>query len=115
VQPQDVILHSNKLTMLPVHYYAADLPQRYVADPPGSGSDTLSKDTQQILGVHADATIEEAVGSAERVWLVIFDQAIQEYLDAQATNHPHLDWLEQNFRQAQSKSWGDARVILFTR
>jgi hypothetical protein len=114
-QPQDVILHSNKLTMLPLHYYAADLPQRYVADSPGSGADTLSEDTQQILGVHGDATIEAAVGSAGRVWLVIFDQAVQEYLDAGASNHPHLDWLERNFRLAQSKSWGDARVILYTR
>jgi 4-amino-4-deoxy-L-arabinose transferase-like glycosyltransferase len=114
-QPQDVILHSNKLTMLPLHYYAADLPQRYLADPPGSGSDTLSGYTQQILGVHAEETIERAVGSSGKVWLVIFEQAIQEYLDAGASNHPHLDWLERNFRQVQSMSWGDARIILYSR
>jgi uncharacterized membrane protein len=64
--PDERVLHSNKLTMLPMVYYDRDLPQAYLADPAGSGSDTLSLPTQQVLGLVARPEIETAVGDAQR-------------------------------------------------
>jgi hypothetical protein len=49
-QPGDVIVHSNKLTFLPTHYYDRSLPQDFIADEPGSPSDTLAYPTQKRQG-----------------------------------------------------------------
>ena len=59
-QPGDVIVHSNKLTFLPTHYYDRSLPQDFVADEPGSPSDTLAYPTQQALGLFATSDIATA-------------------------------------------------------
>jgi hypothetical protein len=63
----DVILHSNKLTMLPMTYYArlqgAAMPQRYVADRSGSGEDTLALPTQEVLGLIAAPCAARGGGS----------------------------------------------------
>ena len=48
------------------------LEHRYLADPPGSGSDTLARATQQILGLFAEPEISAAVGDAAGVWFIVF-------------------------------------------
>jgi hypothetical protein len=68
----DVIVHSNKLTFFPTHYYDRTLPQSFIADEPGSRSDTLAYPTQQALGLFATPDVETAVQGHERVWFVIF-------------------------------------------
>ncbi len=88
--PGDVIVHSNKLTFFPMHFYDRALPQTYIADPPGSGSDTLYRSTQAEMGLFAAADPQTATGDAARVWFVIFDKAVDEYRPAE---HPHLAWL----------------------
>ena len=89
-QAGDVIVHSNKLTFFPMHYLDRTLPQVFLADTPGSGSDTLALPTQDALGLHAVIDPQTAVNGAERVWFVIFDKAVDEYRPAE---HPHLAWL----------------------
>lgn len=108
LQPGDVILHSNKLTFFPMHYYDRALPQEFLSDPPGSGSDTLAYPTQQALGLYA-TTLDAATGKAQRVWLVIFHQAMTEVEGV----HPHVAWLEAHWTQAQTFSVGNMDVILF--
>jgi hypothetical protein len=56
------VVHTNKLTYLPMRYYAPDLPGVFLADPPGSPQDTLARPTQEALGFFATPTITEAVG-----------------------------------------------------
>ncbi|MBI5080113.1 MAG: glycosyltransferase family 39 protein, partial [Chloroflexi bacterium] len=65
----DVIVHSNKLTYLPMYYYNRILPQKFIADPSGSGSDTLALPTQQVLGLYAVTDLHIAISGAKRIWL----------------------------------------------
>jgi len=112
--PGDVILHSNKLTMFPAFFYDRNLPHKYISDPPGSGSDTLAITTQMVLGLSAQPSISAAVGDAKRIWLVIFQRAIEEYQVIGYKNHPHLIWMDSHMRLESVEIWGDIRVYLYT-
>jgi len=107
-QPGDVIIHSNKLTFFPAHVYDPTLPQVFLGDPPGSGSDTLARPTQEALRLFP-TNLETAVAGKSRVWLVIFRQAIAEVQG----EHPHIDWLQTHLKLEQTFSFGDMDVLLF--
>jgi uncharacterized membrane protein len=109
-QPADVIVHSNKLTFLPTYYYDRSLPQAFVADEPGSPSDTLAYPTQQALGLFATSDIAKAALGHERVWFVVFRRAIQEYQAAGYPDHPQRAWLEQHFTLISVTSFNDLDV-----
>ncbi|GAB4536644.1 MAG: hypothetical protein Kow0063_22420 [Anaerolineae bacterium] len=109
-QPADVIVHSNKLTFFPVHYYDRSLPQDFIADEPGSPSDTLAYPTQQALGLFATSDIATATLGHERVWFVIFRRAIDEYRAAGYSDHPQRAWLEQHYTLVSVTSFNDLEV-----
>jgi len=111
----DVILHSNKLSMLPMVYYDQDLPQRYLADPEGSGADTLAPATQTVLGLVAESDISTAVGNAGEVRFVIFQRAIEEYQSLGHGTHPHLQWLNNHYNIKEISKWGDLRLYEFSK
>lgn len=111
----DLILHSNKLTMLPMIYYDKDLPQHYLADPPGSGADTLAPATQEVLGLIAEQDIDATVGNAQRVWLVIFERAIEEYQNLGHSTHPQIQWLNNHFKLWEISNWADLRLYEFVK
>jgi mannosyltransferase len=111
VRPTDAVVHTNKLTYFPMHYYAPDLPARFLADPPGSPQDTLAYPTQESLGIFATNTITRAVGTAERVWLVYFPREVEEM----EGEHPVLTWLESIYRQTGGRCFGDLDVVVFER
>lgn len=113
--PDDIILHSNKLTMLPAVFYDRELAQSYIGDIPGDGSDTLALPTQQVLGLIAETEVGEAVGDFERVWFVIFEKAIEEYTDQGFQTHPHLAWLESNMQLEKVEKWGEINLYLYSR
>jgi uncharacterized membrane protein len=109
-QPGDVIVHSNKLTFFPTHYYDRTLPQSFIADEPGSPSDTLAYPTQQALGLLATPDIETAVQGHERVWFVIFRRAVDEYRAAGYADHPQRSWLAQHLTLVSVTPFGDLDV-----
>jgi len=111
----DLILHSNKLSMLPAYYYDRGLAQQYLDDPPGSGSDTLSLATQQVLGLLASPSIDMAVKNADRIWFIIYKRAIDEYKQTWGLNHPHLEWLNTHYRLDHVESWDDLLIYVYTR
>lgn len=111
----DTILHSNKLSAIPMIYYAPGLPQHYLPDPPGSGSDTLARSTQRVLGHLAEESIASATAQSQRVWYIIFKQAVEEYRQAGYETHPDLDWLERHFDLINLESYSDLQVFLFER
>ncbi len=111
----DVILHSNKLTMLPAVFYNRNLDQRYIKDPEGSGSDTLALPTQKVLGLCARSNVEDGVDNADRVWFVIFAQAIQEYRLLGLSTHPHLEWLDNHYELSSVETWGDIFLYQYQR
>ena len=115
VRPGDKILHSNKLSFFPAHYYDRALAQSFLADPPGSGSDTLALPTQQALGLFAVADPAQAVGEAGKVWFVIYDRAVREYQALGFADHPHLAYLRTQFTYSGSRAFDDLQVYEFTR
>jgi 4-amino-4-deoxy-L-arabinose transferase-like glycosyltransferase len=115
VQTSDTIVHSNKLTVLPALYFDRSLTQYFVADPPGSATDTLAPTTQQVLGIEASPTVEVAVGEANRVYFIIFQKAIDEATEAGLTTHPQIAWLDAHFRRQNIETWGPIIVYVYAR
>ena len=114
LKPGDVILHSSKLSMLPMVYYDRQLPQEYVADPPGSAIDTLAPSTQKVLNLEASENMSSAIGKADRVWFLIFAESNQEYVRAGLARHPHLTFLLARYTQLELQHWGPLDVYLFS-
>jgi 4-amino-4-deoxy-L-arabinose transferase-like glycosyltransferase len=114
----DVIVHGNKITALPMIYYERDLPQRYVRDIPGSGSDTLAVPTQEALGLLADDCVAAAAGGAARVWYVTFEKLEEEMIelvkdDPEKTQYDSLSWLRLHYTESEMKDFNDLNVYLF--
>jgi 4-amino-4-deoxy-L-arabinose transferase-like glycosyltransferase len=110
----DVIVHSNKLSVLPAIYYDRSLEQRFIADPPGSTTDTLAPATQQVLGIQASASLESATGGAKRIWFIIFQKSIDEATDAGLPTHPHITWLDGHFHRQNVETWGPLILYEYT-
>ncbi len=113
--PGDIIVHSNKLSILPAIYYNRTLPQVFIVDPPGSRTDTLAEATREVLGLTSASNIEASTRDAQRVWFIIFKRSIQEAQAAGSVTHPHLEYLAQNFIQKDVKDWDGLQVYLFER
>lgn len=110
--PGDIIVHSNKMTFFPTHYYDHSLPMAFIADEPGSPSDTLAAATQEALGLYATTDLETAVADHPRIWFVVFQAALAEY-EAIGQTHPHLAWLNTHYRQTHLTEFNDLLVYAF--
>lgn len=108
-----VVLHSNKITMLPAYYYDESLPHTYIADPPGAGSATLAIPTQKALGLFAQPDAISAVGDAQQVFFVMFAREIGDYETLGVKNHPHLSWLMENYSLDEQTTWDDLSLYKF--
>ena len=115
IQPGDLILHSNKLSMLPAVYFDRDLPQTFLADPPGSGTDTLAPATQEVLNIGAEPDIRSAVSRADRVLYIIFQQSIDEFIQAGKDTHPDIEFLVSEFNLESQETWNDIQILVFVR
>lgn len=109
----DRVLHSNKLTALPAFYYAPNLSATFLADPPGSGTDTLSQQTASILGVVSRPDVQSATDNTSTIWFVLFRQEIEEYKQAGFSGHPDLEWLAQHYTLEFNETWGDVLLYRF--
>jgi hypothetical protein len=110
-----VIIHSSKLSYLPSFYFDQNLSQGYIIDSPGSNVDTLSPATRDILKLNPYEDLEKATVNASRIWFIIYKNSIDEYILAGDKTHPHLEYLDNNFRLNSTESWGDLRLYLYTR
>jgi hypothetical protein len=115
LQPGDVILHSNKLSLLPAVYFDRALKQEFLADQPGSGSDTLAPATQQVLGIAESASLESATNAASRVLFIIFQKALDESSMAGQDEDPNLKWLDAHFKLENLETWGPLLLYVYTR
>jgi hypothetical protein len=111
----EVILHTNKLSALPAWYYGPDLPHRYLADPPGSRTDTLARPTQVALGFLAQENIQTAVAGSSGVWLVFFQREREEYASQGIDELPSVTWLQDHYFAGQELRFLDLRVLHFDR
>ena len=111
----DVIIHSNKLSILPAFYFDPTLPQVFIADPPGGPTDTLSPATRKILGVNSEPDLITAIGDASRIWFIILSRSIEEYRSAGASTHPQLQYLGKTYQLDLHETWGGDELYLFSR
>lgn len=109
------VVHSNKITAIPMAYYDRQAEVHYLADPPGSASDTLAPATQQVLGLIADPDIATAAADATHLALVVFEQEIEDYRSLGFDGHPALQWLEREYRLASRDQYGDLLVFHYRR
>lgn len=114
VEPGDVVVHTNKLTYFPMYCYAPELAGTFLADPPGSPQDTLAYPTQVALGIYATPTITEAVGMAERVWLIYFRREMEE-AQALGVEHSAPAWLARGWVEVEREPFSDLVVTLYRR
>jgi hypothetical protein len=110
-----IVLHSNKLTMLPAYYYDPGLPHVFLADPPGSASDTLSIPTQDVIGIREVEDIQSVVQEREQIFFVIFSRELEDYDDAGFEGHPGLEFLDREFDLEDLQHFGDIQVYEFNR
>jgi 4-amino-4-deoxy-L-arabinose transferase-like glycosyltransferase len=115
VEPQDVIVHSNKLSMLPALLFDRKLPQSFIGDPPGSRVDTLASATQQVLGIKSESGIQSATGNARRVWYIIYQRSIEENKANGTPIYPDLEYLNSQYDLKSEETWDGLRVLLYTK
>lgn len=113
--PQDVIIHSNKLTFLPAIYYDRDLSQTFIGDIPGSRADSLAPATQEVLRVHGQADIQTAIGDAERIWYIIYQRSLDEYRAGGYSTHPDIEYLASHYTLELQETWDGLQVYLYSR
>jgi len=114
-QPGDVILHDNKLSFFPAHYYAPDLPQVFLADVPGSSNDTYAPASQAAMQLFPQPDTAVAIAGADRIHFVVFTQAITDYLSLGYSQHPVLVELNACCTLAGHQIFGDLEIYTFDR
>ena len=115
MEHQDVIVHSNKMSMLPAMLFDRDLSQSFIGDQPGSRTDTLAPATQQVLNIKAENDIQSATKNAKRVWFIIYQREMDEYRNSGQVTHPNLDYLDSQYGLDLEESWDGLRVFLYTK
>ncbi len=109
-----LVLHDNKLSYFPMAYYWPDLPQKFLADAPGSANDTYAPASQEAMELFPESSLEQAIGQHKKIYFVVFKEAIQEY-QAAGQGHPQLVALGEEFQQAGLFAFNDLEVYLFER
>jgi uncharacterized membrane protein len=111
----DVVIHDNKLSYFPMHFYHPEIPQDFLPDIPESPNDTLAPQTQRALDIKPVPDMKSAIGGAERVWFVVFERAIEEYAEISEVDHPQLLWLHDHLNFADLYTHNDLLIYEFTR
>lgn len=113
IRPGDLILHSNKLSILPAIYFDRNLPQTFIADPPGSTIDTLAPATQEVLNIKSETDIKSAVNGVDRVWYIIYQRSIDEFTRAGKNTHPDVEFLASAYTLVSQETWDDLKIFHF--
>jgi hypothetical protein len=114
MESQDVIVHSNKLSILPAMLFDRSLPQSFIADIPGGTTDTLAPATQEVLNIRAQKDIESATNNAARVWYIIYSRSIAEYKARGRRTHPDLEYLDSNYTLQSIGNWDGLQIFFYT-
>jgi len=115
IQPGEMVIHDNKLSYFPSKYYSPDLPQKFLADLPGSSNDTFAAGTQKAMGIYPQPDLESAIGDSQRFYYVVFTETIQEYKAAGLADHPNLTWLRVHYVFLDKKVFNDLEIYHFSR
>ncbi len=108
---QEVVIHSNKMTMLPAKFFDRTLRQSFIRDEPGSSADTLASATQEVLGIHAESDIQSAVQNVSGVWFVILDSELKPSGIRGNKPHPVIAYLDSQYRLDLLQQWDAIKVL----
>ena len=115
IESQDVIVHANKMTLLPALLFDRNLPQSFIGDHPGSPVDTLAPATQEVLNIKAEKDIQSATQNATRVWYIIYQRAFDEFQTAGYSTHPDIQYLDEQYMLESAETWDSIRLLLYTK
>ncbi|MCI0478891.1 MAG: glycosyltransferase family 39 protein, partial [Anaerolineales bacterium] len=110
-QSSDLIVHDNKLSFFPMHFYDRALPQEFLADPSDSSNDTLARGSQEALGLFP-VELDVALSGRARVWFIIFQTAIDEAAQ-EGHAHGNLSQLDAAMRRGDVAAFGDLRIYRY--
>jgi mannosyltransferase len=113
-QPGSVVVHDNKLSYFPTRFFAPDLPQKFLADEPGSSNDTLALTSQQAMQTFPEQSLQIATQGYREVYFVVFSQTIDEYKRSGLPNHPQLEWLQKNMKEKTVFYINDLEIYEFS-
>jgi mannosyltransferase len=112
---QDVVLHDNKLSFFPSHFYGPDISQSFLPDEPGSHNDTFAPASQEAMQIWPETDAASTVGCAERLWFVFYTKAREEYLAAGEPEHPVLAEFDRDWMRSSQTRFNDLEVVLYER
>jgi len=104
-----VVIHDNKLSFFPMHYYAPDLNQEFLADEPGSSNDTFALASQEAMGIFPQVDIEQAVDGYQDIYFIVYQMTIDEYTQ-RSENHPVITWLSDHCMNLDSEMVSDLLI-----
>ncbi|MBI4496862.1 MAG: glycosyltransferase family 39 protein [Chloroflexi bacterium] len=108
--PGEVVLHDTKLSFFPMSFFRPDLPQGFLADPPGSPNDTLAPETMRTFGL-SPTDPDRAAQEHARLWFVVHQRALDEAQDA-GVPHANLARLSAGRTAVRTERVGDLLLIL---
>jgi len=112
----DLILHDNKLSYFPSHYYDPELPQEFLPDEPGSHNDTYALASQTAMQLVPAESLAQAINGKATVRFVVFSRAIEEYRDIGAVEHPVMAQLDDDgFTLSGHEIFGDLEIYTYQR
>jgi hypothetical protein len=111
-QPEDLVLHDNKLTYFPMAVLSPRLEQDYLPDLAGIGSDTLAPATQRVLGQLA-LEPDQPIAPHERIWFLIFERTREDYRQAGFVDDPYWLLLAENHAPQPPIRFADLELVLF--
>ena len=111
----DLILHDNKLSYFPSHYYDPELPQEFLPDEPGSHNDTYALASQTAMQLFPTKSLAQAISGKETVRFVVFSRAIEEYRNLGAAEHPVMAQLGDAFTLSGHAAFGDLEIYTYQR
>lgn len=107
------IIHDNKLSFFPAHYFSPGLNQSFIADEAGSPNDTYALASQTAIGLIPEKDLQTAVGNAETITFVVFQTTIDEYRALGLADHPSLIILQNRYQNIQLERVGDLNIYRF--
>lgn len=113
--PGGVLVHENKLSYFPAHFYAPELNQVFVSDAPGSPNDTFEPASQRAMQIFPQPDLSAAADGYQDVYFVVFQQTLEEYRAAGYAGHPDLAWLAEHFTLVYQQVFNDLEIYHYHR
>ena len=115
IQPGAVVIHETKLSYFPMHFYAPELVQSFIADPQGSANDTYAPISQQAMQLFPQPDLPTAASGYNALYFVTYTRVFDEYRSLGQAEHPAIAWLNDRYTLIAHQVFGDLEVFQYQR